>query len=162
MLDELLTKEDCKKCKSCCTFQEDELIDAPTFDEEAKNYINTKVDKNIKFIKKNDIYQIVLNPWGKVSKCPLLGNNGCILKKYKPFDCESWPFYVMKYKGTYVITISNDCPVFNKIPSTKLLNFIEKKFKYDALKIINEYPNMITDYNRDLKIIYKIGEIEHD
>lgn len=39
MLRELLSKEDCSKCRLCCQFQEDELMDAPTFTEDEKNML---------------------------------------------------------------------------------------------------------------------------
>ena len=31
MLSELISREDCANCRICCKFEQDELIDAPTF-----------------------------------------------------------------------------------------------------------------------------------
>ena len=74
------------------------------------------------FTKKDDIYQIALNEVdNKGHKCPLLSDRGFILHfDIKPFDCQSWSFYVMK---------NND-----------------------------EYLSMITDYNRELEILYRINK----
>lgn len=161
MLEELLTYNDCKKCKLCCLFEEDELIDAPTFTEEEKENVIKNINSSIEFIKKNNIYQIVLNKREDgLYECPLLTKTGCILGSSKPFDCESWPLYVMKYNDDYVITVSNDCPIITKIDSTKIYNFIQKKFLTIAINIIKKYPDMITEYNRDLKIIYTINKKE--
>lgn len=160
MLEELLTLKDCARCKICCHFQEDELFDAPTFTEEQKQYILDVLNIKVHFNKKNKIYQIVLDEkTDKGYKCPLLSENGCILPKYmEPFDCESWPFYVMRKGKNFVITVSCDCPAFNKIPREQLVEYIRLKFKKEAIKIIMEYPDMITEYNRELDILYNISK----
>ena len=75
--------------------------------------------------------------------------------KYRPFDCESWPFYVMKKDKKFVITKSNDCPIFSRIDNKMLTNFIEKKFLEIAKKIVKNNPSMITEYNRGLDILYE-------
>lgn len=125
-----------KKCHSCCTFQPDELLDAPTFTKKIKDYIIKCIDANIKFKKINNVFQIILNKKDSCYVCPLLKENGCCLGRYKPFDCDSWPFYVMKKDDDYVIPISNDCPVFNNIPIHRLESFVENKFKKEGMKII--------------------------
>lgn len=88
MLEGLLTEKDCKNCKLCCRFEE-ELIDAPTFTDDEKRYIIENVDSNIKFKKISKVYQIILEKEKKLYRCPLLRNNGCILKDRRPFDCKS-------------------------------------------------------------------------
>lgn len=160
MLRELLSKEDCSKCRLCCQFQEDELMDAPTFTEDEKKYVIENIDSKINFIKKGEIYQIELNrEKNNIYKCPLLTPHGCILEN-KPFDCESWPYYVMKKDDDYVITLSNDCPIMSKMDEEKLKLFIDNKFKDIAIEIIKKYPDMITNYNRELKILYTINKKE--
>lgn len=160
MLEELLTLEDCTNCKICCHFQEDELFDAPTFTKEQKDFILNIMKVKAEFTKKNDIYQIALNEVdNKGHKCPLLSGRGCILPfDIKPFDCQSWPFYVMKNNDEYLITVSQDCPTFNQIPREKLKEYIKLKFLKEALNIIKKYPSMITDYNRELEILYRINK----
>ena len=87
-----------------------------------------------------------------------MSERGCVLpNEYRPFDCESWPFYVMKKDDKFVITISNDCPIFAKLDNKILINFIEKKFLIIAKEIVRENPNMITDYNRGLDILYEFN-----
>lgn len=156
MLNELISREDCAKCKICCKFEEDELIDAPTFTQSQINYINNEIDSKINFQKKGDVYQIELIPYQSKYKCPLLSDCGCVLPdKYRPFDCESWPFYVMQTVDKYIITKSDECPSFNQIKDSVLIRFIEKHFLKTAKKIIEKYPNMVTNYNRNLKILYE-------
>ena len=156
MLNELISREDCANCRICCKFEEDELIDAPTFTKEQVDYIKKNIDKNIKFTKNGNIYQIKLIKYLSKYKCPLLSDTGCILpNKYRPFDCESWPFYVMKKDNTYVITKSNDCPIFKKIDNKILIKYIEDKFLSLAIEIAKDHPDMVTNYNRDLDILYE-------
>ena len=155
MLEELLSREDCANCKICCKFEPDELVDAPVFNEEQYKYIKENIDSNIEFDRKDNLYQIKLVNYEKKYKCPLLTEKGCKLpNKYRPFDCESWPFYVMKKDDKYLITKSNDCPVFNKIDDKILIQYIEKKFLPIAKEIVIKTPGLVTDYNRDLKILY--------
>ena len=156
MLNELISREDCANCRICCKFEEDELIDAPTFTKEQVDYIKKNIDKSIKFTKNGNIYQIKLIKYSSKYKCPLLSDTGCILpNKYRPFDCESWPFYVMKKDNTYVITKSNDCPIFKKIDNKILIKYIEDKFLSLAIEIAKDHPDMVTNYNRDLDILYE-------
>ncbi len=157
MLEELLTREDCANCKICCKFEEDELMDAPVFSAKQVEYIKNNIDNNIEFENKNGVFQIKLKPYHNKYICPLLSDKGCILpNEYRPFDCESWPFYIMKKGNTFVITKSNFCPVFNKISKDKIEKYIERKFLDIAKKIIAESPEIITEYNRDLEILYEI------
>lgn len=160
MLEELLTLEDCANCKICCHFQEDELFDAPTFTKEQIDYILNVMKVKAEFMQKDDIYQISLNEVdSKGYKCPLLSDRGCILPfNIKPFDCQSWPFYVMKNDNEYIITVSKDCPTFNQITRKKLKQYIKLKFLKEALHIIQEHPSMITEYNRELEILYRINK----
>lgn len=156
MLEGLLTEKDCQKCKLCCHFEKEEIIDAPTFTNEEKKYIIETIDKNIKFKKIGNIYQIILDKDNELYKCPLLRNDGCVLKDRRPFDCKSWPLYIMRKDKEYYITISNDCKKMNQIEKSKLIEYIEKDFLSIAKCIIKNTPDMITEYNRDLKILYKI------
>ena len=158
MLNELISREDCANCQICCKFELDELIDAPTFTEEQMQYIKNNINNGIKFTQINDIYKIELEPYELKYKCPLLSDTGCVLpNKYRPFDCESWPFYVMKKEGKFVITKSNECPIFKRVNNKILIDFIENNFFDIAKKIVKKSPNMITEYNRDLKILYEFN-----
>ena len=158
MLNELISREDCANCRICCKFQPDELIDAPVFNKEQMEYIKKNINNEINFIDKNGLYQIELVEYENKYKCPLLSDKGCVLpNEYRPFDCESWPFYVMKKDNEYLITKSNDCPIFNKINRNKLIEYIENKFLPIAIHIAKNHPGLVTEYNRDLDILYKFN-----
>ena len=157
MLEELLTRDDCANCKICCKFEEDELIDAPVFNKNQVEYIKKNIDNSIDFEEKNGTFQIKLKPYNNKYICPLLSDNGCKLpNKYRPFDCESWPFYIMKKGDVYVITKSDFCPVFNMLSKDRIDNYIKDHFLDIAKKVIAESPELITKYNRELEILYEI------
>ena len=60
----------------------------------------------------------------------------------------------MKKDNKFVITKSNDCPIFNRIDDSKLVLYIENKFLPIAKEIALISPELVTDYNRNLKILY--------
>ena len=51
--------------------------------------------------------------------------------------------------------MSNDCPIMNKVDKDRLLEYVEKEFLNIAKYIIKNNPDMITEYNRDLKFYIK-------
>lgn len=162
MLNELISREDCANCRICCKFEQDELIDAPVFNKEQTEYIKNNINSDIEFIDANGLYQIKLVNYENKYKCPLLSNKGCLLpNEYRPFDCESWPFYVMKKDNMFVITKSNDCPVFNRIDDSKLISYIENKFLTIAKWVVKNNPQVVTEYNRNLPILYQFN-LEND
>ena len=155
MLNELISREDCANCKICCKFEPDELIDAPVFNKDQMEYIKNNINSEIKFNEKNGLYQIELIKYKNKYKCPLLTDKGCLLpNEYRPFDCESWPFYVMRNDKEFLITKSNDCPVFNKVNDDVLIDYIKREFLEIAKDIATNYPELVTEYNRNLKILY--------
>lgn len=154
MLENILCSADCAACQMCCKFEPDELIDAPTFSKEEMMMAITKKD-GLLFIKKGNVYQIVLEPWKGKYICPLLTHVGCMLNNERPFDCKSWPFYVMKKGEKYVVTLTKDCPVVSKKPMEIITSCIDNAFLDQCKKIISKYPDMITEYNRNMKILYE-------
>lgn len=156
MLGELITRDDCAKCKICCKFEKDELIDAPMFSKRQKRYIRNNISNKIKFKYRNGAYQINLVKYKNKYRCPLLSSKGCMLPNaYRPFDCESWPFYIMSKDDKFLITKSNVCPIFNNTSNAILIKFIEKKFLNIAKEIATNSPELVTEYNRDLEVLYE-------
>ena len=154
MLENILCSKDCAACQICCKFEPDELIDAPTFSKgEMLKALSQKDD--ILFIKKRNVYQIVLEPWKGKYICPLLTPIGCSLNDDRPFDCKAWPLYLMKKDEKYVVTLTDDCPVVSKKSMTMIYSCIDNVFLDECRRIICKYPEMITNYNRNMKILYE-------
>lgn len=161
MLDEILTLKNCQECKKCCKFEYDELLDAPTFKEKDKNYIIQYIDKSIVFSKKWSIFQIILNkiPWKKKFVCPLLDENKwCVLWKKRPFDCQTWPFYIMRLWKNIVVTLSPSCPIINDMTVNRLRKYVKDTIRPYMIKIVSKSKDLITDYHDNATIIEVLGE----
>ncbi len=152
MLEDILSSQDCALCQICCKFEEDELIDAPTFTRGEMENANRIYRAS--FVQRGNIYQVKLVPWKNKYICPFLTDKGCILGNGRPFDCKSWPFYLMRRNNQYVLTLTSDCPIVWKKYLGKEEFHIDDNL-LDACKyIIQNYPEMITEYNRNMRVVY--------
>lgn len=152
MLESILKQSDCSSCKLCCKFQEDELIDAPTFTIEevikAKSLCN-----QVQFHERDGINQIILLPYQDKYICPLLSPTGCLMGEERPFDCKSWPFYLMKQNNRFLIALSKECPVVARKSIIDILSCLSSEFISQCETIISRYPAMVTEYNRDMIVV---------
>lgn len=128
MLGELLSREECAKCKICCCFDSDDIWEAPVItDEMADKIVKSVVNQN--FIVQNDVRILKMDKeYDKdLYYCSLLDHNtGCIMKDQKPFDCKIWPFRVMDFDGRLVITLSPVCPIIKTKPFEKIIDVLDK------------------------------------
>ncbi len=115
MLDGIVTTEDCMRCKACCTFHDDDKVDAPLFTNDQREEVEASdYGQRVTFSPKNNMWQVDLVDRGNGSYvCPLLDKetHRCNARAVNNFDCRTWPFYVMKQKtGETNLTLSPDCP----------------------------------------------------
>lgn len=160
MLSKILSKEDCSKCKFCCSFRRQSLWETPLFDNGTKEKIN-KIYPDAKFKPvfiesgTEKIWTIDIDNNYKTSNpeeeapCPFLDSSkGCILSSdLKPFDCSIWPLRIMKNKSEenkLEITLTPTCPSVNKLPLEDVKNFVKK-----------ELAEKIRDYAQNHKYIIK-------
>lgn len=156
MLDEILKKEDCAKCKECCKFTKDNIEDAPLFTKKQMLFSKFLLEKEINFIKKEKLYQITLVDFNvKYKVCPLLDNNtGCRIASEKPLDCSLWPFYVARtIYDSYVICLSKDCFSMSSKDIGDIMNFLEKKLEDLLITYAKTQPESIVKFD-DLKHIF--------
>ncbi len=94
MLSKILSKEDCKNCKFCCSFRRQSVWESPF---QLSTAFKTE------------------DPNEEVPCDYLDKNSGCTLsEKEKPFDCKIWPFRVMEENEKIYVTIATTCPAINK------------------------------------------------
>lgn len=100
-------------------------------------------------------------PDDEIFYCPALDKNtGCILGDEKPFDCKIWPYRVMNFKGSKVITV---CPVCGEIfsrPLRELVDFLECGLAVKIDEYSNEHPDIVKDYDFSYPILKVLGEIK--
>lgn len=146
MLKEILSKNDCAKCRICCGFVESDKWEIPLIFRENKDKIEEKL--RIALEKRGEEYVLPMKFDGeKVVYCPAVSENGCTLGELKPFDCAIWPFRVNKLGNFRVITVSPVCESVSKLPLKKLCDFIQKDgFAQKLLSEADKHPEMIKPY----------------
>ena len=125
MLKNVLSREDCAKCRFCCSFRRQSLGLTPCFAKETVAEIRrlfpdarfktlpngaTTIDIDDKYLT-DDSQEEALCPFNR---------KGCILPAHlKPFDCELWPFRLMKRGDELTLALVPTCPWIEK-DATKL------------------------------------------
>lgn len=112
MLNKILSKKECAKCRICCSFDSYDLWETPVITDEVME-LSKQVDPDVKFTYSSGARQYIMDkePDRDLYFCPMLDHEkGCLLGDRKPFDCRIWPFRVMNFKGTRVIVLSPVCP----------------------------------------------------
>lgn len=118
MLKKLLSREECAKCKICCSFDDYDIWETPIIDEKLKVKV-LKLNPEQKFVTKgsSSILRMEKDVQEDLYFCSLLDRQkGCMLGDEKPFDCRIWPFRVMRLDKRLVITLSPVCPVVQTRP----------------------------------------------
>lgn len=161
MLKDILTSENCKSCKFCCSFRRQSLWETPLFSLLEKNNLEKKFSSS-KF--KNvfqDIYTINLDSEYKTDSseeeqiCYFLDKDkGCLLSsEEKPFDCKIWPFRVMKKNDDLLIALTPTCPTVNKYSLDFLKSFVEKNIAFEVFDYAKKNPYVIKNYREDFPIM---------
>lgn len=146
MLEEILSKNDCAKCRVCCGFVESDKWEIPLIFAENKPKIEEKT--GISLEKRGSEYVFPMTFDGeKVVFCPASSENGCTLGELKPLDCAIWPFRVNSLGNFRVITVSPVCESVSKLPLKTLCDFLQKNgFAKRLFNLAEQHPDMIKPY----------------
>ncbi len=166
MLSAILKKEDCAKCRFCCSFRRQSLWETPIFTAENITAIKNDKDKNSECLIQSDgidfaRYDLsgsyISDDSDEEVKCPYLGENGCILdNEEKPWDCKIWPLRVMKTNdSSLVIALTPTCPEINKLDIETVKTFVKENLSSDLFKYAQNHPCLIKDYREDFPVIDK-------
>jgi len=151
MLENIIKYNDCAKCKFCCRFTKTNLWDVPLFTEGQKAMYS-----HISFQKHRGLWTPQLIEESLLYICPFLdASSGCVLGKLKPFDCNLWPFYVMKKDSRIFIVSCDYCPAVNKIDCEKQLSTLYA-YRDNIWEICQKYPGYIGEYKNGFQIIFEI------
>ena len=155
MLSKILSKEECEKCRICCTFDSYDLWETPVISIKLASKILQEFKPDQKFIKKDDHFLLKMEkePDQDLYYCSLLDQEkGCILGNDKPFDCKIWPLRIMAHNGTKVITLSPVCPVIQKRPIGEIME-VAKELAPQIFAYANENPYSVKPYLLDYPIL---------
>lgn len=155
MLKGLLKKSTCGECRICCGFDNTDTWEMPVMTENTKNKLES-LKPDTEFVKLKDSY---ITKCGELSGdeifyCPALDKNtGCILGDDKPFDCKIWPYRVMNFNGSKVITV---CPVCGEIFNRslrELVEFLESGLSDKIEEYSKEHPDIVKKYDYSYPIL---------
>ena len=161
---QIISSKDCKGCNDkCCRFAPHLLRFSPIFTEEEFNKVVKKSFSRGLFKKvSKDIYQLRLRKKEEGHYiCPFLTEDDkCSIQKIKPYECEIWPFILMRGKGKnrnkvyLMIDEANECHAIEKASKEKIKKYIKYLKKYlesgRTIKLFRKYPKVISDYDCDL------------
>lgn len=155
MINKLLSKEECAKCKICCSFDSYDLWETPYITKGLASKILQDYAPEQKFVKKDTHFLLKMDkePQADLYFCSLLDRDkGCILGDDKPFDCKIWPFRIMALNDTKVITLSPICPAVIKKPMEEIVD-VAKEISKEVFEYADAHPDAVKPYLKDYPII---------
>ncbi|MDO4943961.1 MAG: hypothetical protein Q4E74_02030 [Ruminococcus sp.] len=148
MLSKILSKEECAKCRLCCSFDSYDLWETPVITTNMASRILQEYLPQQEFIRRDGHFLLKMEkePDDDLYYCSLLDRDkGCILGSDKPFDCRIWPFRVMSLGITRVITLSPVCPVVQTKP-LKEIQALAKELAPEIFEYADENPDAVKPY----------------
>lgn len=129
MLKNILSGNDCAKCRICCVFDKYDIWETPVVDDELYSKVMAAYPET-EFISKGNsrIFKCLTeSEGGELYYCPMLDkSSGCRLGDEKPFDCRIWPYRIMELNGAQVISIASICPEMYKKPLSELVGELDR------------------------------------
>ncbi len=161
MLREVLTAKDCAECGFCCSFRRQSLSLTPYFAKETIDEI-CRLYPDARFktrpngavtIDIDDKYQT--DDSNEEALCPF-NRKGCILPEHlKPFDCNLWPFRLMKGKDCLLLALVPTCPQIKKDDRAAFEKTAAAVAKA-AAEYSKDHPEIIIDYREDYEVVVRL------
>ncbi len=148
MLSKILSKEECAKCRLCCSFDSYDLWETPVITTKLASQILQEYLPQQEFVRRDGHFLLKMDkePDADLYYCSLLDHNtGCILGSEKPFDCRIWPYRVMSLGIIRVITLSPVCPVVQTKP-LKEIQDLAKELAPAIFEYADENPAAVKPY----------------
>ena len=161
MLKKILSPSSCAKCRVCCVFDKEDIWEIPLVSDELLIYIKDNIDSDVKFEKSGNENRLVMTfkDGEELTYCPMLTENGCVLKDHKPFDCRVWPFRVNRISDKLcAITVSPVCEYVSSLPLSKLTGFLFDDSEGESLaeimfSYVKDHPDNIKPYIENYPIL---------
>ncbi|MHB8481870.1 MAG: YkgJ family cysteine cluster protein [Nitrospiria bacterium] len=168
MLDQLIPTEICLKCDICCRFPESSSFLAPFFTGEEVQKASL-YGLSMDFFKEGESGRISLIPFPDEIESP--GHNGgcqcpcfdpvsrhCSIYEVRPFDCQIYPFVLMKRKSEVVFGMDTKCPfISDPLNGPQIQDFGFKLARrlesapYQAFLLKN--PDLIGPFQEDVIVL---------
>lgn len=163
MLKNLLTPQDCAKCKFCCSFKKRSLKELYVLTPaEMENLRKKYPEVQFKYVNRNNCAGYVVDMENNYKTnfddeeiaCPF-NKNGCILGADKPFECAVWPFRAMKFSDKMIVAFCKDCPIFAKKNLEEIELILESGLGEKILNYAQKFPASIKNYEENYHIFAK-------
>ncbi len=148
MLTEILSREECAKCRICCCFDSYDIWEAPVISKELSEKIKDDINPVQEFVPKGDSFVMKMKKEQDedLYYCSVLDHSkGCLLSTEKPFDCSIWPLRVMRFEGKRVIALSPVCPVVITRPIDKVVA-VAMKLSDKIFSEADKNPDLVKNY----------------
>lgn len=162
MLSSVLSKDDCAKCRFCCSFRRKSLWETPLFnDDEARRL--SELFPSARFKKRGDALTIDIDDCYKTDDseeealCPF-NDGGCRLSaEDKPFDCSIWPLRVMEHDGGLAICLTPTCPVISEKPLSVMRELAEGEVGDKIIAFAGLHPEIVKEYKDGFPVLRRFG-----
>jgi hypothetical protein len=158
MLKGILSGSDCANCRICCVFDKYDIWETPIVDDELYETVLAAYPDTEFVCKGNSrIFKCIPETVNgeELYYCPMLDkSSGCKLGDSKPFDCRIWPYRIMDFNGTKVISIASICPEMYKKPLCDLAGELDKNNLGDIIFAMAEKnPDIVKPYQHGYPIL---------
>ena len=170
-LKKLLDLKNCIKCQECCKFKKNDAVWAPIFSRTETNAIFKEYKIKIAYRRHGQslnyfqprLVKSQKNP--RICVCPFLNEKkySCSIEKLKPFDCQIWPFVLMKNKKKDAINLvyygKKYCPGLANIGKRRFETYKKYLVNFCKLNSIVPYLGALWDYDADAIRVCEIMKI---
>ncbi|MFH0858568.1 MAG: YkgJ family cysteine cluster protein [Candidatus Omnitrophota bacterium] len=160
MIRQFVPESACLKCAGCCRFKEADSVWLPCLlNEEAQELadregipaVSISIDKKI---------QPKPNPGGEGFVCAFLGckDNKCGVYRFRPFECQLYPFLINLRNKRVLLTVDLNCPYIKDHLNSKELNeYIDYLVSFlnssAQIKILKNNPQLLQAYEEVSEIV---------
>ncbi len=163
LLKDVLSPADCAGCGFCCSFRRQSLNLTPYFAKEAVEEIcRLYPEAQFKTLPNGAVTIDIDDEYHtddseEEALCPF-NRQGCILPGHlKPFDCELWPFRLMKGESSLVLALVPSCPRIGKNDMSKLREVAATVYE-KALEYAKTHPEIVIEPREDYQVIIEAGK----
>lgn len=158
MLSSVLSREDCAKCRFCCSFRRQSLWETPLFDGQTAERL-AELYPGAAFKPREGAFTIDIDGCyatddpEEEALCPF-NRGGCVLgADDKPFDCSIWPLRVMPVNGHNAICLTPTCPVISVKPLSVMKELADGIIGDRILEYAAAHPEMVKPYREGFPVL---------
>ena len=156
MLKNILSGNDCAKCRICCVFDKYDIWETPVVDDELYGKVRAAYPET-EFISKGNSRIFKCLPeseGGELYYCPMLDkSSGCRLGDKKPFDCRIWPYRIMYVGGRRAIVIASNCEEMFNRPLAELVGFLKNGAADEIFAYADRHPEIVKPYYEGFPVL---------